>query len=381
MNKIKGKSKFFYIFFGAVDILLAITTILLIILSVIFGGSLAPEIFSNRIYLMDTDAFSLVENGSALIARDVKYNEIVPGNIVLFSDENEKTRIGEVQQSKSENGVYTFTVKNDADSLITVGQSHILGKGIYYSKIIGMIISFVTSPAGICCIAVLPCAAFVIFEFLGAARKKEPLPNVQTVKKQDEIPTFIPNYAQTEKGVGGNIPIEERPAFSGERQKLMEAAGLYNPSPKNNETINTVPERKPVLEKDIDKLIRETKARHKNDAFMSTKDDVSPTKGSAPMPYADTKSSAAKIIYEQMKNKTQPQTSKSEYNARPEPPMYTEGIDRTDTFERNESVPHREQKRPSSRVSPRVSRLDSLLKEESVNSRYDINDILKNIDK
>lgn len=377
MSKIKRNFKKSYIFFAALDVLLVLVMLALLILSLIFGGELAPKVFSHRVYLLDTDAFSLVEKGSAVIADQVPYNEIVPGNIILYTDDKSKTRVGEVQLAQSENNVYTYTVKNDAESEVTVGQSRILGKGIYYSKFVGGLVSFVTSPAGVCCLAVLPCVAFLIFEVMGIIKRKAAPPTVETVKKQDEIPTYIPEGLRTKKRVVEDNPKDESFAFSDGRQSLMEAAGLFSSSPQKKPEPHkeTVKERKPVLEKDIDKLIKETKAKHMNDGASPVKAEEKPAGARG--------ASAARNAYRQIQAQTSLGEAHDRRNAFDNDPVSTvhDIPDFSEDFERNEPPKRIEPpKRPSSRVSPRVSRLDSLLKNDNSGSQYDINDILRNLD-
>lgn len=382
MNKIKRNFKKSYIFFAALDVLLVLAMLILLILSLTFGGELAPKVFSHRVYLMDTDAFSLVKSGSAVIADQVPFNEIVPGNIILYNDDRDKTHVGEVQVAQEENNVYTYTVKTDTETEITVGQSRVLAKGIYYSEFVGGVVSFVTSPAGVCCLAILPCIAFLIFEVIGIIKKRAAPPTVETVKKQDEIPTYIPEGLSLKKRAVNDTPEDETPIFSDERQSLMEAAGLFSPSAqKKPEAKEPVRERKPVLEKDIDKLIQEAKAKRRSDELPNSKSDFK--KETKP----EIKSSyAAMNAYEKIQAQTElngmPSRSSEPNNNNDDTisaihdiPVFSEGKARN-APQRQPEPP----KRPSSRVSPRVSRLDSLLKNDNSNSQYDINDILRNIE-
>lgn len=359
--------------------LLVLVMLVLLILSLIFGGELAPKVFSHRVYLLDTDAFSLVEKGSAVIADQVPFNEIVPGNIILYTDDKDKTRVGEVQLAQAENNVYTYTVKNDAEAEVTVGQSRILGKGIYYSKFVGGLVAFVTSPAGVCCLAIIPCAAFLVFEILGIIKRKAAPPTVETVKKQDEIPTYIPEGLGTKRRAVGGDPEDESFAFSDGRQSLMEAAGLFSPSPQKKPEPYREPvrERRPVLEKDIDKLIKEAKAKRVSDEAPATQTEERPM---------GVKSSyAARNAYEQIRDQSgmgRMPSREEEYANDPvsmvhDIPIYSENAERNEPPRRTPEPA----KRPSSRVSPRVSRLDSLLKNDNSGSRYDINDILQNFDR
>lgn len=375
MNKIKRNFKKTYIFFTALDVLLVLAMLILLILSLTFGGELAPKVFSHRVYLMDTDAFSLVKKGSAVIADQVPFNEIFPGNIILYNDDSDKTHVGEVQLAQAENNVYTYTVKTDSETEITIGQSRVLGKGIYYSEFVGGVVSFVTSPAGVCCLAILPCAAFLIFELIGIIKRKAAPPTVETVKKQDEIPTYIPEGLNVKKHAVSETIKDETPIFSDHRQSLMEAAGLFSPSSQNKpKAVNEpVRERKPVLEKDIDKLIQEAKAKHRENEALGSNKEAKPGAKS---------SYAAMNAYEKIREQTSVPNHTNVIDNSGDPisevydiPIFSEDTTRNET-QRQPEPP----KRPSSRVSPRVSRLDSLLKNDSSSSQYDINDILRNIE-
>lgn len=386
MAKIKRNSKVSYIVLVIVDGLLVLTTLTLLFFSLIYQGSLAPKLFSHRIYIMDTEAFSLVKKGSAVIADQVNFDQILPGNIVIFTDEKKKTTVGEVQKSEFENNVYTFTVKKDAGTLLTVGQSHILGKGMYYSEFLGGIISFATSPVGVCCAAVLPCVAFFVWEVIAAVKRKSPQPTVTTVKKQYETPTYIPPQQKKDNGhlTEEQIPFEERPAFDDSRQRLVEAAGLYAPA-KKPEPIKAEPEpvRPAVNEREIDKLIQQAKARHLNEETSNLKGRKSSSTNSTPSkkPYA-TPVNVAKSAYSQVQNASDSIGKKSLEQEQLRPMNLNiddKPLRRIDEEPLNEKP---EPKHSYNRSSPRLSRLDSLLQEESSNnSRYDINNILRNIEK
>lgn len=386
MAKIKRNFKVSYIALGIIDGLLVLTALTLLFFLLIYHGSLAPKLFSHRIYIMDTEAFSLVKKGSALIADQVNFDQILPGNIVIFTDEKEKTTVGEVQKSEFENNVYTFTVKNDAGILLTVGQSHILGKGMYYSEFLGGIISFAVSPAGVCCAAVLPCAAFFVWEVIAAVKRKSPQPTVATVKKQYETPTYIPPQQKKDNRPSAEeqIPFEERPAFDDSRQRLVEAAGLYAPA-KKSEPVKAEPEpvRPAVNEREIDKLIQQAKARRLNEEASNPTGRKSPSANSAPSKktYA-TPINVAKSAYSRVQNASDSISQKNHEQEQLKPMdlnIDDKPLKRINEEPLNEKP---EPKHSHSRSSPRLSRLDSLLHEESSNnSQYDINNILRNMKK
>lgn len=387
--------------------ILLLAAVFLLITSIIFSGENAPKIFSHHIYLVETDAFSLVKKGSALITEQAETENIAPGNIIIFSDDTDEARIGEVREAKLEDGVYTFIVRNDLEEDMTIGQSHILGKGIYYSEIIGWLISFALSPLGVCFIAVLPCAAFIVLEIIASLKRSNQQPEFETVKKQDEIPTYIPPRQDY-------ISPEERPAFSYERERLMEEAGLFSP-PQKKPAVRQE-ERVPISERDIDKLIKETRAKHLSGAVPP---DRQPERHEQPeynqpqeqqIPF-DNRQSDLRGFREPDGLRGYPEPP---HQFREEPPRSPIIIDEEETHnifehanetpiqpenspedsssskharrarsERNGAIddvrryePH---KRNPPKLAPRVSRLDSLLQEDAADS-YDIDDILKSIE-
>ena len=374
--KIKRNSKIFYIIFGAIDVFLLLMTVFLLAASLLFRGNSAPSVFGHNVFLTDSDAFSTVKKGSALIVDKVEPEEITAGNIIIFTDEEEHNRIGEVQEVMSDGGIYTFTVKNDIGGSVAVGQSHIVGKGVYYSEIIGGLISFATSPTGVCLIAILPCAAFVIFEVIGIIKRRAPQPEVDTVKKQYETPTYIPPSSQSKPA---DQPEEEKPAFSNERQKLVEAAGLFTQPAKKPEPPKAE-ERAPISGRAIDQLIKETKAKHEREAFAAG--DIPSRPSPAPKPQTDLAQSgrqavAAAAYRAAVAAEERPGIELTSEDEKPHDiPMETEKPEKREESVR-QYVPS---KRPTVRLSPRVSRLDSLLREESGEAEYDVDDILRSLE-
>lgn len=376
VGKIKRNSRTFYIIFGFIDVCLLAATVFLLAAALLFRGGSAPALFGHYVFLAETDAFSAVKKGSALIVDPVETDEIAPGNIIIFADEGGDDRIGEVQEISSEDGIYTFTVRTDIESSVTVGQSHIVGKGIYYSEFIGAIVSFATSPAGVCIIAILPCIAFVAFEIVAIVKRRAPLPQVDTVKKQYETPTYVPPVRNAEQY--SQLNEEEHPAFSPDRQRLVEAAGLFTPAKKPEPAPPREEKKAPISGRDIDKLIRETKARHERDSAPVKEENVRENaKAEPPEERTERRVGRAEVMaaYGANVKEETAHEEKAPVNIRKE------------TVERpRERVEESANQYASPKVKyvPRVSRLDSLLREDSIDSdsdgNIDINDILKNIE-
>ena len=369
--------------FGFIDACLLLATVFLLVAALLFRGGSAPALFGHYVFLAETDAFSAVKKGSALIVDPVEFAEISPGNIIIFTDEQGNDRIGEVQSMVSDDEIYTFTVRTDADSNITVGQSHMVGKGIYYSEFIGALVSFATSPAGVCLIAILPCAAFVIFEIIGIVRRRAPQPEVDTVKKQYETPTYIPAVKNSE-------PTDEtdRPVFSADRQKLVEAAGLYTPSKKPEPVPPKAEERAPISGRDIDKLIRETKAKHERDFLFEADTNANVhTEKKAVASVSEQRQGRAAAVSAYRANV--PKRSEIKITSEDERPHAAPRETAERPIEKAPEVPRekteevvRQYVPPKVKYVPRVNRLDSLLREDSADndSSFDIDDILKNIE-
>lgn len=413
MTKIKRKSensnsKALIAVLAIIDSILLLAVIVLLILGLLFKGNAAPSIFSNRIYLMETDAFSLVKKGSAVVAREVPYESITAGNIIIYSDDEKNTFVGEVQGSNFAEGVYTFTVKTDVGTAITVGQSHILGKGIYYSEFLGGVVSFVTSPGGVCLIALLPCVIFIVYDIIKVIRRKIPQPEVTTVKKQDETPTYIPPI-KPRSDFSDSRDFEDDLAFAPQRERRMEEAGLYSSSSKKSEygsfgnygsydragrAVNTSPRPQSsvtVSERDIDKLIREAKAeRIKRQGEMPQTDPQPRTAPQRPFNNTPPQDRFTRFsVSNEHRQAPQEVLNQPQYEPKPpehpeEPPpvnpltskyaqesrsQYEDEMNSTDQPRENRH------KRPSPRLSPRVSKLDSMFQEE-VQSNYNIDEIL-----
>ena len=378
MYKIKQNSKIFYVIFGFIDACLLIATIILLVGALLFRGGKAPALFGHYVFLAETDAFSAVKKGSALIVDPVELTEINPGNIIIFTDEQGDDRIGEVQASASDDGIYTFTVRTDIESNVTVGQSHIVGKGIYYSEFVGAIISFATSPAGVCLIAIFPCIAFVVFEVVWIIKRKAPQPEVDTVKKQYETPTYVPPVRNNDT----MYDDDDHPVFSPDRKRMVEAAGLFTPSKKPPEPEPEPPKvekRAPISGRDIDKLIRETKARHEREQ-MSMKEAAAGKKPEPePDPEVERRSGiAAALAAYGAFSEDDPEPDSEEETS---PDIQKETVERPKERAEDNVKPYVP---PKVKYVPRVNRLDSLLREDSIDNdndgSLDINDILKNIE-
>lgn len=199
------------------------------------GGT--PNIFGSYLYLVKTDAFNELKSGTALVAKEVHASEIQPWAIVIFNLENGKPALAEVRSSELADGVYSFEAVTENGAEITLSQSQIVAKGTSYSDIWGAVISFVVSPLGVLLIAVVPCLIIIIVEIAKFINNTLPQPEIETVKKQLEVPTYSPD-----SGRAGAMN-----AYRANNASLDDSIGLYDAQVRRSPSIERI-DRTDVLE-------------------------------------------------------------------------------------------------------------------------------------
>ena len=188
------KNKAFQIILLILCGLFFVLAIFLSVTAVVYStGGGTPNVFGSNIYLVKTDAFGFLQNGTAVIAKQVAPSEIQPTNIVIFTLENGKPALAQVISSDLYDGVYSFSVLTENEAEITLSQSQVVAKGMSYSDVLGGMISFAVSPLGMLLIAIVPSIIIIILEIVKFAGKIMPQPEIETVKKQYEVPTYSPS--------------------------------------------------------------------------------------------------------------------------------------------------------------------------------------------
>lgn len=234
------KNKVFQVILRVICAIFLVVSIFLGVIAVIcsFGGG-TPNIFGSNVYLVETDAFGFLNKGTALFASQVHPSEIQPKNIVVFMLENKKPAIGQVLQSELYDGVYSFNVITDNNIEITLTQSQVIAKGMSFSDLWGAVISFAVSPLGMLLIAVVPCLVIILLEFTKFITKVMPQPEIETVKKQYEVPTYTPETELPASGGKGKAISAYRRSAA-----LDDSIGLYDAQVKRSTSV----ERTDVLE-------------------------------------------------------------------------------------------------------------------------------------
>lgn len=131
--------------------------------------------------------------------------------------------MAEIRSSTLADGVYSFEAATENGTLITLSQSQIVAMGTSYSNAWGKILSFAVSPVGVMLIAVVPCLVIIIIELSKFIGKAMPQPEIETVKKQMEIPSYTP-----ENGRAGAVR-----AYKNAGSSLDDSIGFYDSAEKN----------------------------------------------------------------------------------------------------------------------------------------------------
>lgn len=408
-------------------VLLSIICGIMLIIAVFFGivaviytvGGGTPNLFGTTVYLVKTDAFNELTDGTALLAKQVPYSEIQPGNIVIFSLENNRPALAEIQTVELSDGVYGFTALTENGDLITLSQSQIVAKGTDYSKFWGTLISFAISPLGVLLIAIIPCVIIIIIELAKFVRKALPEPEIETVKKQLEVPTYAPDSrkkaaaktyernSSLDDSIGLydaqvrrnpniertdvlEIPAQETPLFLGPKRKqvAIPKQHLQEPSmPLSQKKLNDAiaaskaqhgaPDRQTAAERssaDMEEAIRSIQRRRSAaTAAEKERENLSDTmRQNVARPQQEAPQA-------EQKNE-QPVPSRTDFVPKFNPTQKTAQITVPDEEQVKQYTPRKVQP-PQVHATSSIPRLDALLSDDNDGDSYNIDDILSELGK
>lgn len=393
-----------------------ITAIFFGVIAVIYtvGGG-TPNVFGTIVYIVKTDAFEFTD-GTALLAKQVPYSEIQPGNFVIFSLENNRPAIAEIQSGAPSDGVYVFSALTENGDLISLSQSQIVAKGMSYSKLWGTLITFAASPLGVLLIAVVPCTIIIIMELAKFVRKTLPEPEIETVKKQLEVPTYAPDSrrkaavsayeknSSLDDSIGLydaqvrrnpniertdmlEIPAQETPLFLGPKRKQVAI-------PKQHLQETTMP----LSQKKLNAAIAAAKAEHGIESRTP-----SPQRADEPSSARSDRSDMEETIrsiqrsrsaaIEAEKEREHAQAAASQPKEQPVPSRTDFVPQFTPSKRAQNAAPAAEQEEQVRRYTPRkvqsppahatssIPRLDALLSDDNDGDSYNIDDILSELGK
>jgi hypothetical protein len=310
------KNKIFHVILRVLCAVFLVLALFFGVTAVVYStGGGTPNIFGTNVYLLKTDAFGFLKNGTAVIAKQVPSSEIQPPNVVIFKLENGRPALAQVLNSELSDGVYSFRVLTENDSEITLTQSQIVAKGMSYSDLWGALIGFAVSPVGILLIAITPSIIMVLLEIAKFAAKIMPQPEIEPVRKQYETPTYTPGEDRVSRGtrasaqavrayrnstLDGSIgiydtaisetvpqkrtPTQELPA---RRNNAQESPLFISPTAKPQRPPQPAPRNnnRPLSQKKLDAAIEATKAEHEMDNMNKIREqvvnDIKKTRGAA----------------------------------------------------------------------------------------------------
>ena len=149
--------------------------------------------------MRDNDFYQL-KAGTAAIAQKVWPDEVNNGELIIYNRyENGGAQLAKVNSSTLKEGVMSFDVETQGGENITISQSQLVARVNYCSDFWGAVIGFAMSPFGVMAIAILPCIAIVAFEIVKFIMSKRPVPQVETVKLQEEAPVYVPPESEEHK--------------------------------------------------------------------------------------------------------------------------------------------------------------------------------------
>ena len=182
---INFKRKFFRVIGYIICAILIILCIVLIISASAFGSQNSVNVFGANIYIVQKDNIPDISKGSAVIVKRCSASDLNENNMVLYMN-GETPDLGYVKSiTRDENGLLTRV--ETGDMVYDVPEANVVGLAEYNSQILGAVISFIKTPLGVFCIAVLPCIALILYDILRAFAAKKPLPEIEPQVKN--VPT------------------------------------------------------------------------------------------------------------------------------------------------------------------------------------------------
>ena len=250
---INSQKNFFRGFGYAVCVLLVVLCAVLAAASFVFGARGTVDVFGFNIYIAQTDEFESVSEGSAVFVRRCEPYDIDEGNLILYYSDELTPALGYTDDVRMVDGAYVITV-SDGSGSHEIPREAFVGRADSSSAFIGGFIRFARTPAGVLVMAVLPCAALVLYDILRARRAQLPPPEVEPVFKNvdEDKPTSVTGISVKPDG---NAEYSRRANISASADKsaadkvLFTYAGKqHSPAPKKPDIIPLTDRKAPSAE-------------------------------------------------------------------------------------------------------------------------------------
>ncbi|MCM1165290.1 MAG: hypothetical protein NC299_05225 [Lachnospiraceae bacterium] len=211
--------------------ILAALCILLIIAAAVFGSRNTVDIVGFNIYIVQSDNITTAPKNSAVIVKKTSAYYLDEGNLVMYlaGGEEKTPALGYVKAINVSDGSYIVTVTADGND-VSFADSELVGRADYSSVFLGKLILFIRTPLGVLFIALLPCIALVVYDFVKAAASKIPPPEVVPQMKNFDGDSFGDEGRQISaaRASGSKIAVSEdgKATYSRSRKgKQPEEAG------------------------------------------------------------------------------------------------------------------------------------------------------------
>lgn len=222
--------------------LLVVLCAVLAAASFVFGARGTVDVFGFNIYIAQTNEFESVSEGSAVFVKRCEPYDIDEGNLILYYSDELTPALGYTDDVRMVDGAYVITV-SDGSGSHEIPREAFVGRADSSSAFIGGFIRFARTPAGVLVMAVLPCAALVLYDIIRARRAQLPPPEVEPVFKNvdEDKPTSVTGISVKPDG---NAEYSRRANVSASADKsaadkvLFTYAGKqHSPAPKKPDII------------------------------------------------------------------------------------------------------------------------------------------------
>lgn len=223
--------------------ILIVLCILLVIAASLFGSKKTVDIFGSNIYLVEVDDIPTAPKGSAVFVKKSTAADLDTDKLVLYlkADADDAPMLGYVKDITARDGVSYLSVTYK-DELYEFPESKLVGRADYSSAFLGGLIGFIKTPLGVMAIAILPCAALILFDIARTVSASRPEPEVEpkfknigeeqphtdiklsvdtegkasyakdrSLKPLPKDSSVLFNYAGKQNNTKKDIPINERP--------------------------------------------------------------------------------------------------------------------------------------------------------------------------
>ncbi len=186
MNNISGNPIFKLIGRIVIGILVVLILATLAITFVLTDKKASPNIFGYNLYLMrGTNMEPAIPDKALVISKVGPLDKDPIGTVALCNIvDKDLTTVVRVVGVDATDGVATYLVQSDnakATSVVSIPSDKVIGQATHVVPIVGIILTFATSQAGIIVLIILPCIAILVYQLIRILRK------VDDSKQDDEI--------------------------------------------------------------------------------------------------------------------------------------------------------------------------------------------------